>query len=522
MQDQINTNIPDEEESSAIEGTTAPHSTHKNLFLSLGVLLVLILVVSVFAFFNFERGMDPGNQIQDNDSSQRSETQDNGNSDKIENVYQHEISKFFEKDGKIYLQDTKNVSLRTPLLFDQAKPASFKQIERFVGFDNTHLHFAEYDRGQETYIAISIPLTNTELEMLRLLDPNTPVTIKWTLPNNLDSEALAFGEVSESIRRAIGRSLVTVNTVAGEVAHVMVEGMNPKLSVHSTGKSLLIFTRDGIYQAAPNAPTKEILDLPWYKTAYRSGDETIYYTESFSDLSVLSYNTESEETREVYVSGDQGITNSTRIYLSPDNEFLVTKISKEASGRGGGAITLIQIDTGKITTVAESNLLPIALSPDNSRVFAISVPYEGYLFSKLKYFISNTDGTWQQEPTEMNTVRIEVGGGWNINTQQWIASPQGNYLAFADETSSSVPSCGGFGGTPVSHNTLKVLNLKTLQVLTLETGAPLEDYVIDHWLFNENGFYFRKDTLALSEDQNWKCADTISERGAIRFVSLPK
>jgi len=497
-------------------------SNNKKKLVGLGALFILIMMIAVSIFFYF-RGATLSRSELTNNNDYAQKEQGNTN-DASQN---NKTSKFFEKNGKMYLQDTNNLSLRNPLLFEKADPLTFRYITKFTGFDDKYLHFAEYDSNQKTYVAVSTELSSTELEMLRIFDPNVPITIKWTEPNKIDSKVLLFSGISESLLRAIDRSLVTVGTPTGELARVILKGTNPERSVHSTGNSLLIFTEKATYQAKNNEPVKEILDLGQKYTSYRSGDNIFYYFQNSSNAqTIYSYDLENQETKEVYVFTDRFITDSSRLLLSSDGNFLAIRVSKESHGDNeleASDIVLIDVNNGSATIVAKSNLTPIALSRDNSKIFAISVPYEGAPASRIQYFIKKANGLWQQEPLEMDTAGI-VG--------QWITSPRGNYMAFTAETDSAVIPCELGLESQKTKNALRILNLSTLSVSTLETGFPLDNYTIGYWQSDESGFYFKKNTYALAKGESpfFECNNKMnandnvifSEKGKPQFIQIPR
>lgn len=456
-----------------------------------------------------------------NDSSEHFPRDDMTTAGETRKLYGAEEIGFYEWDGRLQLRDTGYYGLDIPVIFEKADPASFIQVGRLVGFDDTYLHFAEFDDEAGAYRAISIALSTEELRMLRLLDPEKPLIVHWVATSMPETKTLVRTEVLHEVQRILGRSFLIIGSPDDIVAYVVVETRNHLPKVHSTGESLLLFTDTGVYHSAPQVPTQKILDIPWQQTAHRPGSPYIYYVESYSGLPLYSYNVTTQEVEMVRVVDGSQITASTRLFLSPDESHVLTKISRMRDEEVW-EIVLIDITSGIIHTIAESDLLPIAVSPDNATVFAIEMPYEGYLFSSLQYYSRIAQSEWDPEPVELDTVRIEVGGGWNIDTRQWLTSPLGNFIAFADATNSSVPACAGFLTIAMTHNSLKVLNLSTRSVEMIKIGDPLEKFILDSWLSDESGFYYRSHAMKISGNESEICTDGVADIGRLEFIDIPR
>jgi len=115
-------------------------SNNKKKLVGLGALFILIMMIAVSIFFYF-RGATLSRSEPTNNNDYAQKEQENTN-DVSQN---NKTSKFFENNGKMYLQDTNNLSLRNPLLFEKADPLTFRYITKFTGFDDK---FAKLSPGK--------------------------------------------------------------------------------------------------------------------------------------------------------------------------------------------------------------------------------------------------------------------------------------------------------------------------------------------------------------------------------------
>ena len=132
------------------------------------------------------------------------------------------------------------------------------------------------------------------------------------------------------------------------------------------------------------------------------------------------------------------------------------------------------------------------------------------MFSNPFYIEKNlVTGTWSNE-IPILSIKMEVGGGWNIDTGQWSVSPNGRYLAVADATENSIHYCGGGpGDTPRVHNAIKIFDMETLKTTTITVKNSDENFTLNSWEPDGSGIYATKYKMIIDSTEG--CNESVGE-----------
>lgn len=429
-------------------------------------------------------------------------------------------SEFYRDDDTVYFYDTQNEIMRIPHPLPDADPETFRYLSRFAGFDDQKFHYFEYDSEIEDFVAYSIDIPEPLVRLFDVVDQSNDLKnhilklkAEDISPGEITFEE--FTEISSELRRS-------VFSLKDENNNIVAYGLLPAFSkILRVDDRLVFFTAEGVFLKELSADLEKIIDVKDHQTTFKPGATKFYYTKSYEDLDLIEYDIRQKTERSIEHQFNGSITGSSRITLTPDEQHLLVRVTGDFNGRN---ILLIDIDTGETEEVASEvtgrgGNFPFATSPNNDKVFLITIPYEGYLFDTLHYYEKDPlTGVWDPELKELGSVHLEVGGGWNIEMGQWSLSPSGKYLALADSSEQSVSGCYGMIGTPEAHNVLKYVNLNTLKVITLAIGASLDDFSVHQWSPDERGFYATKTTL--SKEDGKECIVDFAVDGEREYFEI--
>jgi len=424
---------------------------------------------------------------------------------------------FYRKDGKVIAHDNNNVSIKNIELSD-ADPNTFRHLQGLAGYDKGNFYYLKYDYAKRMYFPVTVPLIPEIKQLFDLVKhPGQDIIIIWR--QNADTE---FANVTYSALSEYG----DYNAFRVEIFEILNNGKvigylwaNGISKTNVVNNKLYLYTDTGttgykraVYEVTYGNQPELILDIEPDKTTFRQGGSKIYYTKSFNTLDLYEFDIETKTDREIAVKYPYISTNSSRITLTPDEQHLLTQSTDEDDRT---RTLLIDKNTGEFEVVLDKEVqrmggeFPFTVSPKNDKVFFLTIPYEGYMFTYPTYVEKNPEtGNWGKEK-DLKTINMEVGGGWNIDTGQWSVSPSGRYLAVADASEDSIFFCAGFGGTPRAHNVIKILDLETLKIQILTKIDTDEDFSLNYWAVDDSGIYATKYKMLPSLDQD--CSETVGE-----------
>lgn len=446
-------------------------------------------------------------------------------------VYGHEKNGVFYRIGDTvhyYRQGDPNIALQ----LTDANPNTFTYLSGAIGYDDAAIYKIDqtlgggsYSRGRE-YQIFTIPINESQSALTKSYDLDTGINVIWRDNVNELLAPLKFSDMTGLREWNTGLFYTTITDANGAVVEVLTsQQLNPSNSFHAVEGKLIILGNEHIFSAEPQGPIQILLATDANKITYNHGAEELYYTASFGSPTINKLNLLSGATSTIFSDVSNRYHRSTRIHLSPDGSKLYFSGVRFEDPDNPVRYTeeyidFIEINTDSLATnisdfgtLGKGGLAEIAMSPNNQLLYATVMPYEGYSFRELRYRTRNIDGTWSTEPSILQNFHTEVGGGWNINTNQWLLSPQKTHMIITDAEVIGSGNCGGMGDAPSIQNQIKLLDLDTQKMRVLTSAGPLNEYNLLYWEQDESGVYFTLNTYEES-DCSYK------ERGDIQFLPI--
>lgn len=424
---------------------------------------------------------------------------------------------FYRNDNKVFIDDPRNDSINNLELPD-ADPGSFLYLQGLAGYDKNNFYYLKHDNETRSYLPVSVPISSEIKQLFDLVEsPGDDVKIVWNSDANVVFENVTFRMMSEfSNFNAFRIDIFEILNNGNTIGYLWTNGLS---KTNITNGKLYLYTdsittgfKRAVYEVSYGNQPEMILDIDPDKTTFRQGGSKIYYTKSFSSLDFYEYDTVTRTDRKIPVQYEGATTSSSGITVSPDEKYLLVQNRDEYVKT---STLLVDINTGSVEIVREKEDkkggdFPFTISPSNDKVFFLKVPYEGYLFT-TPFYVEKDDatGAWGNE-LNISSIRMEVGGGWEIDTGQWSTSPSGRYLAVADATENSTYSCfGQMGGTQRAHNVIKIFDLETLETQILIEKTPDVNFTLNSWLLDESGIFATKRKVEINPTRD--CGDPKGE-----------
>lgn len=421
---------------------------------------------------------------------------------------------FYREGNKVFIDDPKNTLLKN-IELPNADPKTFRYLQGLAGYDKNNFHYLKYDYETGSYIPESVPISSEIKQLFDLVEsPGNDVKIVWISDVDISFENVTYKRLpgyGDSIAFRIELFEILNNNYV--VGYLWTNGIN-KINVVNNKiylyvDSIITDFKRGVYEVTYGKQPEMLLEIYPNAAVFKFGSNNIYYTKSYDSLELYEYDIFSRTERKIPVKYQGNISHSSRITLSPDEKYLLVQVVNDSKKID---TLLININTGDTEIVREKEKpemggdLPFAISPNNNRVFFLEIPYEGYLFANPYYVEKNeVTGKWGKE-IKIYSINMEVGGGWNVDTNQWAISPSGKYLAIADASEDSIFYCGGsLGELPRAHNIIKIFDMETLETQVLVEKAPNEDFNIKSWAPDESGVFTTKYNMEIDMSQD--CGD---------------
>lgn len=473
----------------------------KRVLIAVIVLIIAMVTFSSFVFLKTREQLNKSSTVIDQSSLTESESFSYGGN-------------FYRIEDKVFINDPRNVSINN-IELSNADPDTFKYLQGLSGYDKDNFHYLNYVNEARSYVPVSVPINSEIKQLFDLIEsPGEDLKIVWTSSNDVIFENVTYKRLSEyGDFNAFRIEIFEILNNGNLIGYIWANGINKTNVANNkqyiyTDSSTTGYKR-AVYEVSYGNQPEMILDIEPDKTTFRPGGSKIYYTKSYNSLDLYEYDTATRKERHIHIQDQDAITSSSRITLSPDEKYLLVQVADQDEKE---RTLLVSIDTGEIEIAEVSEVtrmggdFPFAVSPKNDKVFFLAVPYEGYLFTNPTY-VKKDDitGTWSGK-ISIQSINMEVGGGWNIETGQWSISPSGRYLAVADSSENSINSCAaGPGGPQSTHNIVKAFDMETLETQILGVENPNENLILNSWELDESGIFATKYKIEIDPDEGcWK------------------
>ncbi len=418
-------------------------------------------------------------------------------------------SVFFEAESMVQLYVPKNTGFlprNRILAFPEADPETFQFLAGFSGFDKNSLHFATYVRDQRDsinsrYAATSTPLNDGEHELLKLFAEDSDIGTLWLRePVEISGEVLVSA-YDNSFRKQLGKDFVEISDENGPLLQMFGDDVHQG-SVKVFGDKFLLFGREALYEVAIGGDPELLLKKRSQNMFHVADSENIYYLANYNGPDIKKYHIPTRATTSIELIDNRNFVRALNIFVSTDESRIYTRAfwnnatSTDYLAQKSGLLE-IDVATGDIISEIHyeekkhGSLFPFAVSPNRNYVYNIPIPYEGYMFDEMQYYQRDSIGNWSASSTVFTDFRLEVGGGWNARTGQWLLSPDQSLVATSDARELYTVPCAGMGDSPSVQNQLKVLLLDQAEAVVVSELGPWEEFALSHWHQEGVGLYYK-------------------------------